>query len=426
LPFDAPGLSCDVAVIGGGPAGLFAAERLASIGHSVIVFERMPSVGRKLLLAGRGGLNLTHSEPLPSFMTRYRERTSAMLPLLEGFTPGDLREWALGLGQQTFIGTSGRVFPQAFKASPLLRAWLRRLEELGVRILTRHRWTGFDDAREPVFIGPSGETVTARPRATLLALGGASWPRLGSDGGWVATLEGVGLPVAPLKPANCGIEIGWSPIMAARGAGQPLKRIAITAAGRTARGEALITGEGLEGGAVYAILDAVREEIDRSGECALFVDLKPDRNREGLEHDIARTPAGQSTANRLRKAAKLDAAALLLLNEVTRPLPREGTRLAALIKAVPLTARAIRPLDRAISTAGGVPFEALTGHLMAADRPGLFFAGEMLDWEAPTGGYLLQGCFASAARAAEGIARFLAQNTPTAIAMRDEPDMERL
>jgi uncharacterized flavoprotein (TIGR03862 family) len=424
-------LSCDVAIIGGGPAGLFAAERLAAAGHSVILFEKMPSVGRKFLLAGRGGLNLTHSEPLEAFAGRYGARTLAILPLLERFTPADMRAWAQALGQETFIGSSGRVFPQSFKASPLLRAWLRRLEGLGVRILTRHRWTGFDPDGMPVFSGPDGEPVNVQARAALLALGGASWPRLGSDGAWVSVLESLNVPVAPLKPANCGIEIGWSDVMQARGAGQPLKRISISGGGKTARGEAMITAEGLEGGAVYAILDGVRDEMMREGHSAITLDLKPDRNLEGLVHDIARTPAGQSTANRLRKGAKLDAAAILLLNEVVRPLPREAGQLAALIKSVPIVARGVRPIERAISTAGGVPFEAMTGGLMVMAKPGLFLAGEMLDWEAPTGGYLLQGCFASAAAAADGIVQFLATvpeaseiELPLRGADRDDPDME--
>jgi uncharacterized flavoprotein (TIGR03862 family) len=400
-------LACDVAIIGGGPAGLFAAELLAADGLSVIIAEKMPSVGRKFLMAGRGGLNLTHSEVAEAFAARYGVRASAVAPLLARFSPADMRAWAEGLGEETFIGSSGRVFPRGFKTSPLLRAWLRRLEGSGVRFLTRHRWTGFDEDGKPLLIGPDGE-IRLDARATLLALGGASWPRLGSDGAWVSILEGLGIPVAPLRPANCGLEIEWSPLMREKGGGQPLKRILMAGGGKSARGEAMITAEGLEGGAVYAILDGVRDEIARSGHCAFTIDLKPDRNVEGLVHDIARTPAGQSTANRLRKGARLDAAAMLLLNEVARPLPREAEKLAALIKALPLVAKGVRPIDRAISSAGGVPFEALTGDLMALARPGLFIAGEMLDWEAPTGGYLLQGCFASAAVAADGIRRHLA------------------
>jgi uncharacterized flavoprotein (TIGR03862 family) len=405
-------MSCDVAIIGGGPAGLFAAELLAAGGLSVIIAERMPSVGRKFLMAGRGGLNLTHSEETEPFTARYGARANAIAPLLARFSPADMRDWAHGLGEESFIGSSGRVFPRSFKASPLLRAWLRRLEGLGVRILTRHRWTGLDADGRLLLAGADGGEVHIVPRATLLALGGASWPRLGSDGSWVPILEALGVPVAPLRPANCGLVVEWSPLMREKGAGQPLKRIAITGGGKSARGEAMLTQEGLEGGAVYAILDAVRDEIERAGHCALSLDLRPDRNLEGLVHDIARTPPGQSTANRLRKGAKLDSAAILLLNEAARPLPREAEELAALIKAVPLDPRGVRPIDRAISSAGGVPFEALTGDLMAMARPGLFIAGEMLDWEAPTGGYLLQGCFASAAVAADGVSRYLGRGGP--------------
>ena len=406
-------ISCDAVIIGGGPSGLFAAECLARNGFSVTVFDRMASVGRKFLLAGRGGLNLTHSEVPERFISRYGWRHDVIAPLVDAFSPADLSQWATSLGEESFVGSSGRVFPKSFKATPLLRAWLLRLKELGVRIETRQQWTGFDEAGHAMFTGQDGTLTSAKSRAVLLAMGGASWPRMGSDGRWVETVEALRIPVAPLRPANCGIEVAWSQHMLGKGGGHPLKRISITAGStpetrRTERAEAMITSEGLEGGAVYAVLDIVREEIARNGKAMLTLDLRPDRNLEGLTQDIERQPASQSTANRLRKGAKLDPAALMLLNEVARPLPREADKLARIIKNVSLRATGIRPLERAISTAGGVFFEALNDHLMVKERPGLFVAGEMLDWEAPTGGYLLQACFSSARMAANGMAEFMA------------------
>lgn len=400
-------IETDVAIIGGGPAGLFAAECLAKQGLSVTVFDRMPSVGRKFLLAGRGGLNLTHSEVPERFIARYGWRQDVMTPLLDAFSPADLSHWAHGLGEETFVGSSGRVFPKSFKATQLLRAWLARLKAQDVRIETRQNWTGFDESGHALFTGADGGSTIAKSRAVLMATGGASWPRMGSDGRWVEAFAALGIPVAPLRPANCGIEIAWSQHMKDKGGGHPLKRIAISAGGRTERGEAMITGEGLEGGAVYAVLDLVRDEIAAKGKAMLMLDLRPDRNLEGLAQDIDRTPASQSTANRLRKGAKLDASAMMLLNEVHRPLPREAEQLARLIKNLPLRATATRPLERAISTAGGVFFEALDNHLMVRQRPGLFVAGEMLDWEAPTGGYLLQACFSSAKMACDGMVHWL-------------------
>ena len=400
----------DAVIVGGGPTGLFAAECLASKGLSVTLFERMPSVGRKFLLAGRGGLNLTHSEVPERFIARYGWRHDVIAPLLDAFSPADLSEWAAGLGEESFVGSSGRVFPKSFKATPLLRAWLARLKNLGVRIETRQGWTGLDEHGHALFTGPEGVVTTAQAPALLLAMGGASWPRMGSDGRWVETFEALKIPVAPLRPANCGIEIAWSQHMKDKGGGHPLKRIAITAGTRSERGEAMITSEGLEGGAVYAVLDVVRDEIAATGKSMLTLDLRPDRNLEGLAQDIERTPASQSTSNRLRKGAKLDPAALMLLNEVHRPLPRDAEALARLIKTITLRAIGVRPLERAISTAGGVFFEALNDHLMVKERPGLFVAGEMLDWEAPTGGYLLQACFSSAKMAAEGMADWIASH----------------
>jgi uncharacterized flavoprotein (TIGR03862 family) len=389
-------------VIGGGPAGLIAAEALGRSGAAVTVYDRMPSLGRKLLMAGRGGLNLTHSEDFERFVTRYAEAAPALRPMVEAFRPEDLRAWCEGLGQETFVGSSGRVFPKAFKASPLLRAWLTRLEGLGVRFALRHRWQGWNEAGRLVFTDASGETVTADPRATILALGGASWPRLGSDGGWTKLLSGRGIPVTALRPANMGFTLSWSEVMRSRFEGEPLKRVALTFDSATVRGEAIVTADGIEGGAVYGLSARLRDAIERDGSATLTIDLRPDLSPEALAKRLGAPRRGQSASTFLRKAAALSPLGIALLRESSPALPVEPEALARLIKAAPLTLTGAKSLDRAISTAGGVPFSELNEHLMLRRLPGVFVAGEMLDWEAPTGGYLLQAVFATGVTAARG------------------------
>ena len=403
---DAPSsTSPTVAVIGAGPAGLMAAERLAQAGLRVVVHERMPSVARKFLMAGRGGLNLTHSEPPEPFLNRYdtpaRARIAGWLDL---FSPADLTAWAEGLGQETFIGSSGRVFPKAMKASPLLRAWLARLDALGVDIRVRSRWTGWKNGAL-AFDTPEGERIE-RPDAVVLALGGASWARLGSDAAWIPTLEDAGAAVAPFRPANVGFDIAWSPLFRDRFAGQPLKGVALSHAGRTVRGEALIATYGIEGGAIYALSADLRDAVTRDGSAALTIDLRPDQSLDALTRRLAKPRGKDSQSNWLRKAVHLDPMAVALLREAG-PLPTDPALLAARIKGVSLTLTGVQGLSRAISSAGGVTLDAVDDHLMLKTLPGVFIAGEMLDWEAPTGGYLLQASFASGVAAAQGASRWL-------------------
>jgi uncharacterized flavoprotein (TIGR03862 family) len=400
----------DVAVIGGGPGGLMAAEVLARGGAAVTVFERMRSPGRKLILAGRGGLNLTHSEPAEVFLDRYGPARPRIGPAVEAFTPDDLRAWSAGLGQDTFVGTSGRVFPQVLRATPLLRAWLRRLADLGVEIRTRTRWEGWDAQGRLRLTGPDGVAVPASARATLLAMGGASWPRVGSDGTWVEILRAAGIEVTPLRPANCGFTVPWSEPFATRFAGTPLKNIALSHNGTEVRGEALVTIAGLEGNAVYALSAALRDAIDAKGTATLTVDLRPDRTQAQLTARLDRRRPDDSATTALRRAWGLPPVMIGLLREATaNQLPPDPAELAALAKHCPITLTAPQPLADAISTAGGIALPEVDQNFMLHKLPGVFAAGEMLDWEAPTGGYLLQATFSTAVAAAHGALAWLSR-----------------
>ena len=394
-----------VAIIGAGPAGLVAAEHLSAKGCDVTVYDRMASPGRKFLLAGRGGLNLTHSEPQAAFIERYAEAAHWMARALAAFPQAALTAWCEALGEPVFTGSSGRIFPVAMKAAPLLRAWLRRLAAQDVRFEARHFWQGWAADGALVFASPRGR-VEARPDATLLALGGASWPRLGSDGGWVPLLRGAGVRVVPLRASNCGVRIAWSDVFAARFAGTPLKRIALSVGGRTVRGEAMVTRTGLEGGVIYALSGRIREALDDGAPVLLHLDLRPDVPQAVLAARSDGARQGQSLPNFLRKAAGLPPVAIGLVQEMHRAgMAQDG--LSRLIKAIPLTVSGTEPIGRAISSAGGIALDELDGGLMLRRRPGVFAAGEMLDWDAPTGGYLLQGCFSTGVLAVRGIETWL-------------------
>ena len=395
------GDEASVAVIGGGPAGLIAAETLSAAGCAVAVYERMPTFGRKLLMAGRGGLNLTHSESFERFVPRYGAAAARLEPYLQAFPPQALIAWAAGLGQETFIGSSGRVFPKAMKASPQLRAWLQRLGDQGVQLETRAEWLGFDDVGALVFQG----RPAARADAVVLALGGASWPRRGSTGAWAEVLQARGVAVEPFRPANCGFVVAWSEAFRTRFAGTPLKRLGLSFEGRTVRGEAVITAHGVEGGGIYALSAALRNAIEGYGRAVLELDLRPDLSEAQLSSRLARPRDGQSLANVLRKAAGLAPVALNLIREAHNgAVPQD---LAHAIKHVPLVLTGTRGLERAISSAGGIAWSEVDDDLMLKALPGVFVAGEMLDWEAPTGGYLLQACFATGVAAARGVLKRL-------------------
>ena len=449
----APARPAHVGVIGGGPAGLIAAELLANAGLQVTVFDAMPSVGRKFLLAGRGGLNLTHGEAHEAFLGRYGARREVLAPMIDAFGPAALREWAHALGIETFVGSSGRVFPTEMKAAPLLRAWLARLRAAGVQFAVRHRWRGWapppgteaasaaahanegahpcpaarPDSQHLLFDTPAGERVVAVD-AAVLALGGGSWAKLGSDGAWVPLLRAAGIEVADLLPANCGFDVarpaagrtqspllpGWSPHFAERFRGQPLKSVVarFTAADGTTyerAGECLISASGIEGGLIYALSAPLRDTLMAHGSATLYLDLAPGRSAARLAAELGRPRGSRSMASHLQSQAGIKGVKAGLLRECLAKADFDDpARLAAGLKALPLTLVATRPLDEAISSAGGVRFEALDAHLRLRARPGVFVAGEMLDWEAPTGGYLLTACFAGGAAAARGVLHWLA------------------
>ena len=409
-----------IAIIGGGPAGLMAAEVLAAAGHAVTVYDAKPSVGRKFLLAGKGGLNLTHSEPFEPFLARFGDRAAQIAPLLRGFDADALRDWAAGLGVETFVGTSGRVFPKDLKAAPLLRAWLHRLRAAGVKFAMRHRWTGWADDGALRFDTAEGERLVTAG-ATLLALGGASWPQLGSDGAWAEPLAARGVGIAPLRPANCGFDVGataahadgpgWSDRFAREFAGQPIKPVALATDGFAYRaGEFVVTATGIEGSLVYAASHALREQIARKGSATLYLDLLPQLTPERVLAEVRHPRGSRSLSSHLKSRLHLNPLKQGLLHELlTREQMLDPATLAGALKALRLTLHAPRPVAEAISTAGGVRFDALTDELMLQAMPGVFCAGEMLDWEAPTGGYLLTASFASGRAAALGMTRWLAR-----------------
>ncbi|HNP61061.1 MAG TPA: TIGR03862 family flavoprotein [Nitrospirales bacterium] len=400
-----------IAVIGGGPAGLMAAEAAIAMGARVDLYDAMASVGRKFLLAGKGGLNLTHSEPLGNFILRYGPRQEQIRSLLAGFGPDALREWARELGVETFIGTSGRVFPTDLKSAPLLRSWLRRLRQHGMTIHVRHRWCGWAGSETLRFSTPQGDRLVS-PDAVVLALGGGSWPRFGSDGAWVPLLAGRGVLIEPLKPTNCGFDVEWSPHLRGRYAGHPVKPVVV--AGTTQegvefrqQGEFVLTETGIEGGVIYAISAWLRDEIVKRGTVLLRLDLAPDRDVSRLISDLSRPRGSRSMASHLQRRVGISGVKAGLLREyVSKKDFADPILLGTAIKSLPLRLVAPRPLEEAISTAGGVAFEALDGRLMIRTLPGVFCSGEMLDWEAPTGGYLLTACFASGHAAGVGAVRW--------------------
>lgn len=411
-----------VAVIGGGPAGLMAAERLALAGLGVDLYDAMAGVGRKFLLAGKGGLNLTHSEPRPDFDSRYFERQTEVGAWLDRFDGETLRSWAQELGVETFVGTSGRVFPKDLKAAPMLRAWLSRLRTQGVRFHMRHRWLGWNADGALRFQSPAGET-TVPVDAVVLALGGASWPQLGSDGTWAPLLADIGAAVSPLRAANCGFDLGapregaapgWSAFFADKFAGQPIKPVALTAEGLDGRrfsrqGEFVVTATGIEGSLVYAASALLRERIERDGEALLHLDLLPGRDAAWVEEQVAHPRGSRSMSSHLKSRLNIEGLKAGLLHEVlTKDEYADTATLARTLKALPLRLRAARPVAEAISTAGGVTLASLDERLMLKSRPGVFVAGEMLDWEAPTGGYLLTASMASGRVAGDGAAAYLA------------------
>jgi uncharacterized flavoprotein (TIGR03862 family) len=402
----------NVAIIGGGPAGLMAAETARGGGVEVDLYDAMPSIGRKLLLAGKGGLNLTHSEPLEPFLSRYGPRRTQIEPVIKDFGPEALRAWAQALGIKTFVGSSGRVFPQDLKAAPLLRTWLRRLRKAGVRFHVRHRWIGWNQEGALLFRTFEDESRPVHADATILALGGGSWPKLGSDARWVDILQKRGVSIAPLRPANCGFDVEWSDHIRTKFAGHPVKSVAVIVAKPSGsfwqQGEFVITKTGVEGGVIYAVSAYLRDQIEAEGSAILKLDLAPDRDQARLTRELSRPRGKRTMATHLQRRAHIAGVKAALLREV---IPKEDfadpIRLAAAIKSLPVKLVAARPMAEAISTAGGVRFEELDERLMIRKLPGLFCAGEMLDWEAPTGGYLLTACFATGRTAGAGAVTWL-------------------
>jgi uncharacterized flavoprotein (TIGR03862 family) len=400
-------LATQVAVIGGGPAGLMAAEVLMASGCRVCLFDAMPSVGRKFLLAGKGGLNLTHSEPLTPFVARYGQQATRLHSWIEAFDSAALRHWAAQLGVDTFVGTSGRVFPKDLKAAPLLRAWLHRLRTQGLTLHQRHRWAGFGDAGQLCFEAPHG-AVQVKATATVLALGGGSWPQLGSDGAWVSHLAAKGVDVAPLLPSNCGFDVGWSSHFSTRFAGDALKSVAIRVGTWQQAGEFVVTAGGVEGSLIYAASALLRDQIAAHGAATFELDLLPARSLDWVTRELAHPRGPRSLATHMKSRLNLSGVKTGLLWElVPKDVQADPARFAAVIKALPVRVVAARPLAEAISTAGGVRFEAMDAHLMLNAIAGVFCAGEMLDWEAPTGGYLLNASFATGRVAGQGAAAWL-------------------
>ncbi len=403
-------------VIGGGPGGLIAAEVLAGAGVQVTVYEHMASVGRKFQLAGRGGLNLTHSEPLEQLLGRYGPARPRLEAAIRAFDPAALRHWSAGLGQPTFVGSSGRVFPESFRATPLLRAWLARLGELGVSVEVRHRWLGWgrtpDGAIDPQLSRlrrVDGSEFEVAADLLVLALGGASWPRVGADGSWVESVTDAGVEVSPLRPANCGVLVDWSSEFVDRFDGVPVKNVIVDVAGVPVRGELMVTAGGIEGGPIYAQSASIRQQLDRDRRCRIVLDLHPDRSVDDLAERLAGRRAKESTSHLLRRAAGLTPVAIGLLREATaNDLPPDAAGLAALIKSTPVVVASTMPIDRAISTAGGIALDEVDERFMLRRLPGTFVVGEMLDWEAPTGGYLLQAAFSTGVAAARGAVDWLA------------------
>ena len=399
-------MAYSAAIIGGGPAGLMCAEVLIQQGLKVDVYDSMPSLGRKFLLAGRGGLNLTHSEPFEAFISRYGKRKKEVGEWVMAFTPADLREWARDLGVETFVGTSGRVFPVGMKTSPLLRAWLKRLADSGVEFHLRHRWVGWNADNSLQFETPEGEKKI-QADAVILALGGGSWSRLGSDGAWVSWLNQAGAEVNPLKPANCGFDVRWSPHFREKFDGQPLKSVTLTFGEFHRQGEFIVTKDGVQGSLIYAASAMLRDEIEARGGAVITLDLSPDRSEEWLAEKLSKPRGSRSMSSHIEKTIGLKGVKMGLLREF---MPKEDfsrpERVAAFVKRMPIPLVSPRPLDEAISSAGGVTFESLDENLMLRSAPGVFCAGEMLDWEAPTGGYLLTACLASGRAAASGVLKW--------------------